>query len=198
MATEIDSKIVKTLRDKTNVGMMDCKKALVEANGDLEEAEKILRKKLGLSASKKADRDANEGIIGSYIHMGGRVGVLVEVNCETDFVAKTDSFKELVRDITLQIAAANPQYVTRDEVPEDLISKEKEIAAEQVKGKPENVIEKIVSGKVDKFLAGICLTEQAFIKDQNLTIEEMIKQKIGELGENIKIARFTRYELGGA
>ena len=192
----VDAKLVKELRDKTNAGMMDCKKALAEANGDLEAAEMILRKKLGLSASKKAGRDAKEGIISSYIHMGGKVGVLLEVNCETDFVAKNENFREFVKDITLQIAAANPLYVRREEVPEDMIAKEREVAADQVKGKPENVIEKIVEGKIDKFLAGICLMEQGYIKDQNMTMEDVIKEKIGELGENIIIRRFTRYSVG--
>jgi len=192
----VDAKTVKELRDKTNAGMMDCKAALAEAKGNLEEAETILRKKLGISASKKAGRDAKEGIIASYIHMGGKVGVLVEVNCETDFVAKNDNFKEFVKDITLQIAAANPMYVRREEVPEDLIAKEREIAADQVKDKPANVVDKIVDGKIDKFLAGICLMEQGYIKDQNLTMEQVVKEKIGELGENIVVRRFTRYTVG--
>lgn len=192
----VDAKLVKELRDKTNAGMMDCKSALAEAKGNLEEAETILRKKLGISASKKAGRDAKEGIISSYIHMGGKVGVLIEVNCETDFVAKNENFRDFVKDITLQIAAANPLYVRREEVPESLIAKEREIAAEQVKGKPANVIDKIVDGKIDKFLAGICLLEQGYIKDQNLTIDQLVKEKIGELGENIVIRRFTRYAVG--
>ncbi len=192
----VDAKLVKELRDKTNAGMMDCKSALTEAKGNMEEAEMILRKKLGLSASKKAGRDAKEGIISSYIHMGGKVGVLLEVNCETDFVAKNENFRDFVKDITLQIAAANPLYVRRDEVPEDMIAKEREVAADQVKGKPANVIDKIVEGKIDKFLAGICLMEQGYIKDQNLTMEQVVKEKIGELGENIVIRRFTRYAVG--
>ncbi|MEM6822886.1 MAG: translation elongation factor Ts [Verrucomicrobiota bacterium] len=192
----VDAKLVKELRDKTNAGMMDCKAALAEAKGEMEAAEMILRKKLGLTASKKAGREAKEGIIASYIHMGGKVGVLVEINCETDFVAKNDNFKEFVKDITLQIAAANPIYVRREEVSEDLLEKEREVAAAQVKGKPENVVEKIVAGKVDKYVAGICLMEQAYIKDQNLTVEQVVKEKIGELGENIIIRRFTRYSVG--
>jgi len=192
----VDAKTVKELRDKTNAGMMDCKAALAEAKGDLEEAEVLLRKKLGLTASKKAGREAKEGIIASYIHMGGKVGVLVEVNCETDFVAKNENFREFVKDITLQIAAANPLYVRREDVPEDLIAKERDIAADQVKDKPANVVDKIVDGKIDKFLAGICLMEQGFIKDQNLTIDQVVKEKIGELGENILIRRFTRYTVG--
>jgi elongation factor Ts len=192
----VDAKLVKELRDKTNAAMMECKKALTEAKGNIEEAETILRKKLGLSASKKAGREAKEGLIASYIHMGGKVGVLLEVNCETDFVAKNDNFREFVKDVTLQIAAANPQFVTREEVPQELIDKEKEIAAAQITGKPENVVEKIVAGKIDKFLAGICLMEQPYIKDQNLTIDQMLKEKIGEIGENIIIRRFTRYAVG--
>jgi len=192
----VDAKTVKELRDKTNAGMMDCKAALAEAKGDLEEAEVLLRKKLGLTASKKAGREAKEGIIASYIHMGGKVGVLVEVNCETDFVAKNENFREFVKDITLQIAAANPLYVRREDVPEDLIAKERDIAADQVKDKPANVVDKIVDGKIDKFLAGICLMEQGFIKDQNLTIDQVVKEKIGELGENILLRRFTRYTVG--
>jgi len=192
----VDAKMVKELREKTNAGLMDCKAALDEAKGKMEEAEMILRKKLGLSASKKAGREAKEGLIASYIHMGGKVGVLLEVNCETDFVAKNENFRDFVKDVTLQIAAAHPQYVRRDEVPQDLIDKEREVAAAQVKDKPDNVVEKIVEGKVDKFLAGICLMEQPYIKDQNVTIEQMLKEKIGEIGENIIIRRFTRYAVG--
>jgi elongation factor Ts len=192
----VDAKLVKELRDKTNAGMMDCKSALTEAKGVMEDAEMILRKKLGLSASKKAGRDAKEGIISSYIHMGGKVGVLLEVSCETDFVAKNENFREFVKDITLQIAAANPLYVRREEVPADMLAKEREVAADQVKGKPENVIDKIVAGKIDKFISGICLMEQGYIKDQNLTMEQVVKEKIGELGENIVIRRFTRYSVG--
>lgn len=192
----VDAKMVKELRDKTNAAMMECKKALTEANGNLEEAETILRKRLGLSASKKAGREAKEGLIASYIHLGGKVGVLLEVNCETDFVAKNDNFRDFVKDVTLQIAAAHPQYVRREEVPQELIDKEKEIAAAQITGKPADVVEKIVAGKIDKFVAGICLMEQPYIKDQNLTIDQMLKQKIGEIGENIIIRRFTRYAVG--
>ncbi|MGF1679068.1 MAG: translation elongation factor Ts [Candidatus Methylacidiphilales bacterium] len=192
----VDAKMVKDLRDKTNAGMMDCKAALAEAQGNMEEAEVILRKKLGLSASKKAGREANEGIIASYIHMGGKVGVLLEVNCETDFVAKNENFREFVKDITLQIAAANPLYVRREEVPAELVEKEKDIAASQITGKPAAVVEKIVSGKIDKFYAGICLLEQGFIKDQNLTVDQVVREKIGELGENIIVRRFTRYAVG--
>lgn len=193
---EIDSKIVKQLREMTNAGMMECKRALQEAKGDINEAETILRKKLGLIAGKKAGRDAKEGVIASYIHMGGKVGVLIEVNCETDFVAKNDNFRDFVKDVTLQIAAAHPLYLSREEVPADLISKEREIAAAQVVGKPENVVQKIVDGKIDKFYSTICLLEQPFIKDQNKTILELLNEKIGEIGENMRIKRFARFAVG--
>lgn len=194
----VDPKIVKDLRDRTNAGMMDCKRALEEAKGNLEEAEKILRKKLGLSAAKKASRDAKEGLIASYIHLGGKVGVLLEVNCETDFVAKNDNFREFVKDITLQIAAANPICVSREEVPQKLVDAEREVAAAQVKGKPEAVIEKIVQGKVDKYYSTVCLLEQPYIKDNNKTIRDVVNEKIGEIGENIVIRRFVRFAVGEA
>lgn len=192
----VDPKIVKQLRDMTNAGMMDCKKALEEAKGDLEEGEKILRKRLGLSAAKKAGRETKEGIVASYIHMGGKVGVLLEVACETDFVAKNDNFREFVKDITLQIAAAHPLYVTREEVPQNLVDNEKEVAAGQVKDKPAAVVEKIVQGKVDKYYATVCLLEQGFIKDPNKTIRDVVNEKIGQIGENIIIKRFARYAVG--
>jgi len=195
-ATTIDPKTVKELRDRTNAGMMDCKKALSEANGNMEEAEKILRKKFNLAAGKKAGRETREGVIASYIHLGGKVGVLVEVNCETDFVAKNEIFRELVKDITLQIAAASPLYVGRDEVPEKALQEEREVAAAQIKGKPAPVVEKIVAGKVEKYYSTVCLLEQAFVKDANLTIKDVISSKIGELGENIVVRRFTRYAVG--
>ena len=195
-ATAIDPKIVKELRDRTNAGMMDCKKALSEASGNMEEAEKILRKKFNLAAGKKAGRETREGVIASYIHLGGKVGVLVEVNCETDFVAKNEIFRELVKDITLQIAAASPLYVGRDEVPEKALQEEREVAAAQIKGKPAPVVEKIVAGKVEKYYSTVCLLEQAFVKDANLTIKDVISSKIGELGENIVVRRFTRYAVG--
>ena len=193
---EITAQLVKTLREKTNVGMMECKAALAEANGDLEAAETILRKKGIAKAEKKADRQAKEGIIASYIHLGGRVGVLIEVNCETDFVAKNENFQAFVKDVTLHIAAANPKYVGREEVPEALIAKEKEIAAEQVKGKPANIVDKIVEGKLEKIYADLCLMEQAYIKDDSKTITDIVKSKIAELGENIVIRRFVRYAVG--
>jgi len=192
----IDPKIVKDLRDRTNAGMMDCKRALEEAKGNMEEAEKILRKKFGLSAAKKAGREAKEGVIASYIHLGGKVGVLIEINCETDFVAKNENFREFVKDITLQIAAANPICIGREEVPAHLIEAEKEVAAAQIKDKPAAVIEKIVQGKVDKYYSTVCLMEQPYIKDNNKTIRDVVNDKIGELGENIVIRRFVRYAVG--
>ena len=193
---EVTSQLVKTLREKTNVGMMDCKRALDEAGGDLEKAEIILRKKGMASASKKATRTAKEGIVASYIHLQGKVGVLVEVNCETDFVARNEGFRDFVKDITLHIAAANPQFVTRDEVPASLLEREREIGRGQVQNKPANVIEKIVEGKVDKFLSGICLMDQGFIKNPDQTIKDLVNAKVAELGENIVIRRFTRYQVG--
>jgi len=194
--SEISANLVKELREKTNAGMMDCKKALSEANGDLAAAEDILRKKGIASASKKASRAAKEGIVASYIHMQGKVGVLVEINCETDFVAKNDIFRDFVKDITLHIAAAHPIYVTREQVPEALLARERDVAAGQVAGKPANIVEKIVEGKIEKFYGTICLLEQAFIKNPDLTIQDLVKSKIAELGENIIIRRFTRYTVG--
>ena len=193
----ITAELVNQLRQKTNAGMMDCKKALTEANGDMEAAETILRKKGIAKAEGKADRAAKEGIVSSYIHLAGRVGVLIEVNCETDFVAKNENFQAFVKDLTLHIAAANPRWLQREDVPEPLLAKEREIAAEQVKGKPANVVDKIVEGKLNKFFAESCLLEQAFIKDDKLTIRDLVKSKIAELGENLVIRRFTRYAVGG-
>ena len=194
--SDVSPTLVKQLREKTNAGMMDCKKALVEAGGDLEKAEDILRKKGIASASKKASRSVKEGVIASYIHLQGKVGVLVEVNCETDFVAKNDIFREFVKDLTLHIAAAHPVYVVRDEVPEAVIEREREIYREQVKGKPANVVEKIVDGKLDKFYGSVCLLDQAFIKDPDKTIKDLVASKIAELGENIVIRRFARFSVG--
>lgn len=193
---EITAKLVQTLREKTNAGMMECKAALKEADGDLEKAETILRKKGTIKAEKKADRQTKEGVIASYIHMAGRIGVLIEVNCETDFVARNENFQALVKDISLHIAAAAPKYVGREEVPADLVTKEREIAAEQVKGKPANIVEKIVDGKMDKFYADHCLLEQAFIKNPDINIGDLIKSKVAELGENLVVRRFTRYAVG--
>jgi len=194
--TDIDPKVVKQLREKTNAGMMDCKRALEEANGDLARAETILRMKGIATASKKASRATKEGIVASYIHLQGKVGVLVEVNCETDFVAKNENFRSFVKDITLHIAAAHPLYVSRQDVPGKLIEAEREIYKVQVKGKPANVTEKIVDGKLDKFYSTVCLLEQGFIKNPDVTIKDFLSAKIAELGENIVIRRFTRYLVG--
>jgi len=196
--TEINPQLVKTLRDKTNAGMMDCKRALAESGGDVEKAEDILRKKGILKAGSKAARATKEGIIASYIHMQGRVGVLIEVNCETDFVAKNEAFRSFVKDLTLHIAAASPICVSREQVPAHLIAREREIAADQVKDKPANVVEKIVDGKMDKYFAGVCLLDQPFIKNPDQTISEFVKGKIAEIGENIVVRRFTRYAVGEA
>src|SRR6188474_2800229 len=193
---EIDPQLVKQLREKTNAGMMDCKRALAETGGDLEKAEVILRTKGIASASKKASRATKEGVVASYIHLQGKVGVLVEVNCETDFVAKNESFREFVKDITLHIAAAHPLYVNRDEVPDRLVQSERAIYEAQVKGKPENVVAKIVEGKLDKFYSTVCLMEQGFIKNPDQTVNELVASKIAALGENIVIRRFTRYLVG--
>ena len=192
----MDPQLVKQLRDKTNAGIMDCKRALAETGGDLEKAEAVLRTKGIAGASKKASRATKEGIVASYIHLQGKVGVLVEVNCETDFVAKNEKFREFVKDITLHIAAAHPLYVNREEVPAQLIESERAIYEAQVKGKPENVISKIVDGKLDKFYSTVCLMEQGFIKNPDQTVKELVATKIAELGENIVIRRFTRYLVG--
>lgn len=192
----MDPQLVKQLREKTNAGIMDCKRALAESGGDLEKAETALRTKGIATAGKKASRVTKEGVVASYIHLQGKVGVLVEVNCETDFVAKNENFREFVKDITLHIAAAHPFYVNREEVPGRVVESEKAIYEAQVKGKPENVISKIVGGKLDKFYSTVCLMEQGFIKNPDQTVKELIAAKIAELGENIVIRRFTRYLVG--
>ena len=194
--SDISPSLVKELREKTNAGMMDCKNALTEANGDIIAAEDILRKKGIASAGKKASREAKEGIVASYIHLQDKVGVLVEINCETDFVAKNEIFRDFVKDVTLHIAAAHPIYVSREQVPSDLLARERDVAAGQVAGKPANIIEKIVDGKIEKFYSTICLLEQAFIKNPEMSILDLVKSKIAELGENIIIRRFTRYSVG--
>ena len=194
--TEIDPKLVKQLREKTNAGFMDCKRALVESAGDLERAETILRTKGIASAAKKATRATKEGIVASYIHLQGKVGVLVEVNCETDFVARNENFREFVKDITLHIAAAQPLYVSRADVAGDLVEAEREIYKAQVQGKPAHVVDKIVEGKLEKFYSTVCLLEQAFIKNPDVTISDLLNSKIAELGENIVIRRFVRYLVG--
>jgi elongation factor Ts len=194
--TEINPQLVKQLREKTNAGFMDCKRALAEASGDLAKAEAILRTKGIASAGKKASRATKEGIVAAYIHLQGKVGVLVEVDCETDFVAKNENFRTFVKDITLHIAAAHPLYVSRDDVPANVIEAERAIYEAQVKDKPANVVSKIVDGKLDKFYSTVCLLEQGFIKNPDHTISELVKTKIAELGENIVIRRFTRYLVG--
>ena len=196
---EISAKMVKELREATNCGMMDCKKALAECDGDFEKAAEYLRKKGIASAAKKEGRTTSQGIVGSYIHMGGKVGVLVEVACETDFVARTDSFQEFVHNVAMHIAAARPLAVSREEVDGALVEKEKEIYAAQMReqGKPEAMIEKIVVGKVDKYYSDVVLLEQKYVKDPDMTIADYLKSVIGSLGENMQIKRFARYEIGG-
>jgi elongation factor Ts len=194
----IDAKIVKELRDKTGAGMMDCKRALVDTNGDLVKAVEALRKAGVTKAEKKGIRSAQDGLVYSYIHHGGRLGVLVEVNCETDFVAKTDGFKELVHNLAIQIAATNPVSVSREQVPEELVKSEQDIYTEQVKNskKPDKIIEKIVTGKMDKYFQEICLLEQPFIKDPDKIVKDLITESIATLGENISVGRYIRYAVG--
>lgn len=189
---------VKELREKTGVGMMDCKKALTEANGNMEEAVKLLREKGLAVAAKKASRIAAEGIVESYIHMGGKIGVLVEVNCETDFVAKTDEFKAFVHNIAMHIAAANPQFLDRTEVPGGEIDKEREIIRVQAlnEGKPEKIVDKIVDGRIDKYFKEVCLMEQPYIINTDVTIEQLVTEQIAKIGEKVSIRRFTRYAMG--
>ncbi|RMG59376.1 MAG: translation elongation factor Ts [Deltaproteobacteria bacterium] len=190
--------MIKELRQKTGAGMMDCKEALVKSGGDMEKAVEYLRKKGLATAAKKATRTASEGLVASYIHAGGKIGVLVEVNCETDFVAKTDEFQALVKDICMQIAASNPQYVKPEDVPQDVIEREKEIYREQARqaGKPEKIIEKIVEGKISKFFEEACLMEQDFIKDPDKKVKDVVTEAIAKLGENIVVRRFVRFALG--
>ena len=197
MATmEITAALVKQLRDQTGAGMMECKAALIEAGGDLEAANTILRKRGLAQATKKAGRSTNEGLIGHYIHMGGKIGVLVEVNCESDFVARTEEFQALAREIAMHVAAASPQYVRREEVPAELVEREKAIYRDQVKDKPAQVVDKIVEGKLNSFYEQVCLLEQASIRDPKITIGQVVTQAIAKMGENIGIARFVRFKLG--
>lgn len=195
---EITSALVKELRERTSAGMMDCKKALIESNGDMEKAIDTLREKGLAAAAKKAGRIAAEGIVDAYIHMGGRIGVMVEVNCETDFVAKTDNFKSLVHDIAMHIAAANPQYLEREEVPTEALEKEKEVLRVQAlnEGKPEKIVDKMVEGRIEKYYKEVCLLEQPFVKDQDKSINDLIGEATVSIGEKISIRRFTRYERG--
>jgi elongation factor Ts len=195
--TTITSEMIRDLREKTGVGMLDCKKALAESNGDFERAVSLLRQKGLATAAKKAGRIASEGIIGSYMHMG-KIGAMVEINCETDFVARTDAFRELVKDIAMHIAAANPSYLSVEDVPQNVLDQEKEIYRAQITGKPPQVVEKILEGKLDKFYAENCLLEQIFIKDpeQKKKIKDLIAENVARLGENIIIRRFVRFQLG--
>lgn len=194
----MDAKLVKELREKSGAGMMDCKKALVATDGDIQKAMEYLREQGLAATNKKAGRVAAEGLVEAYIHGGGRIGVLVEVNCETDFVAKTDAFKELVKDIAMHIAATNPSYLKREEVPTAELEHEQTVLAEQARneGKPEKIIEKMVSGRIEKYYKEVCLMEQPFVKDPDTTISDLITASIAKIGENISIRRFSRYQLG--
>lgn len=189
---------VKSLRDKTGAGMMACKEALKACNGNIDEAVEYLRKKGIASADKKTGRSTGDGLIEAYIHMGGKLGVMIEVNCETDFVARTEQFKSLVKELAMQVAASNPSVISREQVPAEMIEKEKDIYREQVRGsgKPENVVEKIVGGKLDKFYSEICLLEQPYIKEPQKNVDTLIKETIAKLGENITVKRFVRFRLG--
>ncbi len=194
--TEITAALVKELRDKSGAGMMDCKKALTATGGDAEQAMDELRKQGLASAQKRSSRATKDGAVDAYIHAGGKIGVLVEVGVETDFVSRSDPFKEFTHDLAMHVAAAAPSWVTRDQVPQDVIAREKAIYAEQVKGKPENVLEKIVTGKLEKFFAETCLMEQPFIKDTDRTIEQLRTDLVGVIGENVEVRRFVRFQLG--
>jgi elongation factor Ts len=194
----ITAGLVKELREKTGVGMMKCKQALQEVNGDVGAAEKLLRKQGEASAAKKADRATGEGLVGSYIHTGGKLGVMVEVNCETDFAARSDDFQTLVRDIAMHVAAAAPRFLSRDEVTESDLGEEREIARDQAlrAGKPEAIVDKIVAGKIEKFFSQHCLLEQPYVKDPDKTVNELLHEAVGRIGENMQIKRFTRFVLG--
>ena len=195
---EVSASVVKELREKTGAGMMDCKKALTESGGDFAKAEEVLRKKGLAAAAKKSSRAATEGAVASYIHMGGKIGVLVEVNCETDFVARTEGFQALVKDIAMQIAAAAPLYVRREEVPADVVAKEIEIAKAQMRDqkKPEAILEKIAQGKVEKYYEQFCLMDQAFVKDDKKKMSQVLTDAVAKIGENIQVRRFARFVLG--
>lgn len=194
----ITSQMVKDLRDKTGVGMMDCKKALSENDGDMEKAIDFLRLKGLAVAAKRAGRATSEGIIETYIHAGGKLGVMVELNCETDFVAKTDDFREFARDVAMHIAAANPVSLSRDDVPADIVERERQIYVQQAleSGKPESIVEKMVTGKIDRYLSEICLLEQQFVKNPEKSIQNMLTDLVGKMGENISIRRFARFQVG--
>jgi elongation factor Ts len=194
----ITAALVNELRQRTGAGMMECKKALVEANGDIAEGEVILRKRGIAAAGKKAGRATKQGLIGTYIHAGGQLGVMVEVNCESDFVARTDDFKELVHDVAMHIAAADPKYLRREDVPADVLDKEREIARDRARneGKPDKVLDRIVEGRIAKYYEEVCLLDQPFVKEATMTIEQLVKAKIAKLGENMSIARFVRFKVG--
>jgi elongation factor Ts len=196
MSVQINAKMVGELRESTGAGLMDCKKALVEVEGDFDKAIEILRKKGVATAAKKAGRDASDGLIDTYIHLGGKVGVMVEVSCESDFVAKTDDFKQFVRDIAMHIAAANPACVSRDNIDPALIEAERKVAAGQAEGKPAHAIEKIVEGKINKYLSESCLLEQAFVKNPDQTVQELLTTMIAKMGENMVVKRFARFQVG--
>lgn len=195
---KITSQMVKELRDKTNAGMMDCKKALTETEGDMEKAVDLLRQKGLAVAQKRADRVTSEGVVDCYIHAGGKLGVMVEVGCETDFVAKTDDFNAFARDIAMHVAASSPVAVSREEVPEEMIEREKEIYKAQAldSGKPENIVDKIVTGKIDKYISEVCLMEQKFVKNPDLSVQDLLNELIAKMGENISIKRFARFQIG--
>ncbi|GBE12857.1 MAG: translation elongation factor Ts [Proteobacteria bacterium] len=195
---KITSQMVKELRDKTSAGMMDCKRALGETDGDMEKAIDLLRQKGLAVAQKRADRATKEGVVECYIHAGGKLGVMVEVGCETDFVAKTDDFKVFARDVAMQIAAAGPVAVSRDEVPAAMLEREREIYSAQAldSGKPQNIVEKIVAGKIEKYLAEVCLLEQKFVKNPDLSVQDLLNELIAKMGENISIKRFARFQIG--
>lgn len=195
---QITPQLIKDLRERTGAGMMDCKRALTETAGDIEKAVTYLREQGLASAAKKAGRIATEGLVESYIHGEGRIGVLIEVNCETDFVAKTDEFKELVRELAMQVAALKADYVDREEVPADVIEREREIIRQQSlnEGKPEHIVEKIVEGRIEKFFEEVCLVDQPYVRENSKKISELINEKISSIGENIRVRRFVRFELG--
>jgi len=195
---DIDVSLVKDLRQKTGAGIMDCKRALKETQGNIDKAIEFLRQKGLAKATKRVGRRADEGLIGSYIHAGGRIGVLVEVNCETDFVARTQEFKNLVKDISMHVAATNPQYLRMEDIPEEIIQKEKHILRMQAleMGKPEKVVDRIVEGRMERFFSEVCLLEQAYVKDLDVTVGDLLNSLMGKIGERISIRRFTRYQLG--
>lgn len=194
----VTASMVKELRERTGAGMLDCKKALEKTGGDIEKAIDLLREKGLAAAAKKAGRITAEGMVGSYIHMGGRIGVLIEVNCETDFVAKTEGFKDFVKNMAMQVAASKPLYVSRDEVPANVLEKEKQILRQQAinEGKPENIVDKIVEGRIEKFFKEACLLEQPYIRDPEVSVQQVLTETIAKIGENISIRRFARYEMG--